>query len=83
MIVVSDIVVTSNTTCMNILIKAGARLDIPDAHQAYPLHYAAQMEENEKNSSVLNILLQNKAISLPDKDQRLPILWAASAGKNI
>lgn len=68
---------------MNILIKAGARLDIPDLYQAYPLHYAAQMEESENNSTILNILLQNKALSLPDKDQRLPILWAASAGKDI
>ncbi|RDD43145.1 Ankyrin-2 [Trichoplax sp. H2] len=72
--------VTSNVTGINCLIKAGAKLDQSDLHQAYPLHYAAQMEENENNVAVLTTLLDNKAPSLPDRDQRHPLLWAAGAG---
>ena len=75
---------------LDILIEAGAELSTPDSHNAYPIHYAAQMNGKDNSHSdqkigekVLKKLLDSGVpYDVTDKDGRQPLLWAASAGKS-
>lgn len=71
------------------IIQAGADPSTPDIHGGYPLHYAVQMcGSNYDNANlteavkvVQTLLRHGINVSVMDKDDRQPILWAASAGE--
>ena len=78
-----------HTELLDTLQGAGADLSRPDAHHAFPLHYAAQMcgatgdgADPKLGLRVLNKLLQRKVDpDCLDQDQRAPLLRAASSGR--
>ena len=74
---------------LDVLCNAGAEINSPDIHGAFPLHYAAQMcgpsaDQPEKARTFLvvlrKLLARGADPSVLDKDLRPPVLWAASAG---
>lgn len=73
---------------IDVLEKEGAALAVADGHNAYPLHYAAQMtgtngegSDPELGLQTLNRLLsKNVPVDSIDQDERTPLLWAASSG---
>ncbi|RUS86553.1 hypothetical protein EGW08_005692, partial [Elysia chlorotica] len=75
---------------LDLLIENGADVSAPDKHQAFPIHYAAQMmskggsaTDSEGSLHILKTLLKHKASpEAEDKDKRTPVLWAASAGSS-
>merc|ERR1711970_1626803 len=76
-------VVCTQVECIDLLCRNNARLDTPDVHGAYPLHYATQVNiaRQEESCAVLAILLEHKAeVDVTDKDGRPPLMWAASCG---
>ena len=89
-----------HSTVLDVLLEYGADLSVADKHQAYPIHYAAQMTKNpgEEDSSgsseseksegsagytrlLKKLLANNVSPEVRDKDERTPIIWAASAGQ--
>ncbi|CAL1530405.1 unnamed protein product, partial [Lymnaea stagnalis] len=84
--------VCGHSDVLDVLLENGAELSTPDKHQAYPIHYAAQMnskigiEDSSKidgSQLILKTLLKNKVSpESEDKDKRTPIIWAASAGND-
>ncbi|XP_070576603.1 inversin-A-like [Ptychodera flava] len=69
------------------LIQNGAEPSLPDIHDAYPMHYAAQMcgdtQVQHLGLRCLKALLKNKAAyDCKDNNGRQPLLWAASAGSS-
>ena len=66
----------------------GAALAVADTHNAYPLHYAAQMcgatgdgADPDLGLQTMNKLLAKKVpVDSMDQDERTPLLWAASSG---
>lgn len=74
---------------IDILHTAGAAVAVADSHNAYPLHYAAQMcgssgegADPELGLQTLNKLLsKNVPVGSVDQDERSALLWAASSGK--
>ena len=75
---------------IDLLISHNAVVSSPDIHNAYPIHYAAQMcglssddgLEPGAGLAVLKKLLQKRVpVDCLDKDRRQPLLWAASAGE--
>uniref|UniRef100_A0A915EJ02 Uncharacterized protein n=1 Tax=Ditylenchus dipsaci TaxID=166011 RepID=A0A915EJ02_9BILA len=65
------------------LLKHGAPSNLPDAHGAYPLHYATVIEDVsvERASTMLHVLLkQGDNVNCVDNDNRTPLLWASSNG---
>ncbi|XP_064622063.1 serine/threonine-protein phosphatase 6 regulatory ankyrin repeat subunit A-like isoform X2 [Lineus longissimus] len=75
---------------MDVLMQHGASLSTADIHQAFPVHYAAQMSgaandgvDPKVGLEVLNKLIDRSVpVNCKDKDQRQPLLWAASAGSS-
>ena len=73
---------------IDLLQSEGAALSSPDTHNAYPLHYAAQMcgasgdgADPKLGLKMLNKLLSKKVnVDCSDQDLRTPLLWAASSG---
>ena len=74
---------------IEILAINDADLATADMHDAYPLHYAAQMcgasvEEGgnpQLGLEMLRTLLSKQvAVDSRDQDERQPILWSASSG---
>ena len=69
----------------------GANLSSPDAHDAHPVHYAAQMcgHVGEESDPVLGMKVMKKLVSkgvnvtAQDQDKRQPLLWAASSGQAV
>lgn len=94
------VTVCGHSAVLDVLLEYGGDISEPDRHQAYPLHYAAQMIRSPRDDSgnlntedrgemknikgsirLLKKLLANHASpEVKDKDQRTPIIWAASAG---
>ena len=75
---------------IDILEKQGCSLEKPDAHKAYPMHYAAQMcgnkaeneKQREKGLQMLEKFIEKKvSLTCEDADKRQPLLWAASSGR--
>lgn len=83
-----DLPVCGHLEILDILIDNGAELSSADSHNAYPIHYAAQMNGKDSNHAdskvgekVLKKLLDSGVPhDVTDKDGRQPLLWAASAG---
>ena len=80
--------VCGHASLLDYLGEKAADLSTPDTHRAYPIHYAAQMSgaTNEADRKTGLTMLQNLIdkglpIDVKDKDNRQPLLWAASAGK--
>ncbi|XP_069117385.1 inversin-like isoform X4 [Argopecten irradians] len=75
---------------LEILLENGADVSRADSHEAYPIHYAAQMNGKENGHTdpkigekVLRKLVENGVpMDVLDKDGRQPLLWAASAGNS-
>ena len=74
---------------MNLLHKARANPSIPDNHGALPIHYAVQMcsagNANREKQMICQLGLQRLLsmgvdIKVRDREERDPLLWAASAG---
>ena len=70
--------------------KQGCSLEKPDAHKAYPVHYAAQMcgnkaeneKQREKGLQMLEKFIEKKvSLTCEDADKRQPLLWATSSGR--
>ncbi|CAH1954882.1 unnamed protein product [Acanthoscelides obtectus] len=78
--------VCGETAALRAVLAAGAPVSTPDVHGGYPLHYAAQMCGEDKDSNlgiqVLQSLLShpNIDVNVTDGDKRTPLVWAASAG---
>ena len=90
--------VCGHSTVLDVLLEYGADLSVADRHQAYPVHYAAQMtkspgEEGESSESapgeagagytrlLKKLLASGVSPEVRDKDDRTPVIWAASAGQ--
>ncbi|XP_060077666.1 uncharacterized protein LOC132557186 [Ylistrum balloti] len=75
---------------LEILLENGADVSRADSHEAFPIHYAAQMNGKENGHTdpkigekVLRKLIENGVpMDVLDKDGRQPLLWAASAGNS-
>ncbi|XP_021361278.1 trichohyalin-like isoform X4 [Mizuhopecten yessoensis] len=75
---------------LEILLENGADVSRADSHEAFPIHYAAQMNGKENGHTdpkigekVLKKLVDNGVpTDVLDKDGRQPLLWAASAGNS-
>ena len=69
---------------INELFAAGLEQDISssDIHGATPLHYAAQTYNGDV-TVLKNLLSKNAAAEATDKQQRNPLLWAASSGNAL
>ncbi|XP_033734399.1 uncharacterized protein LOC117323345 isoform X4 [Pecten maximus] len=75
---------------LEILLENGADVSRADSHEAFPIHYAAQMNGKENGHTdpkigekVLRKLVENGVpMDVLDKDGRQPLLWAASAGNS-
>ena len=73
---------------LEVLIEHKADLSSPDSHQAYPIHYAAQM--NGTNAGATDAKLSEKVLKkfidahvpmdVSDDAGRQPLLWAACSG---
>ena len=71
------------------LIENKADLSSPDSHQAYPIHYAAQM--NGTNTGATDSKISEKVLKkfidahvpldVVDDAGRQPLLWAACSGE--
>ena len=80
--------VCTHLEILDVLIEQDAELSKCDNHNAYPIHYAAQMNGRDNGHSdakigekVLKKLLDSGIpCDVLDKDRRQPLLWAASAG---
>lgn len=76
---------------LDILLENGADVSKPDAHEAFPIHYAAQMNSTESGHAdhrigekvLKKILDYGVPYDVVDKDGRQPLLWAASAGNSF
>ena len=75
---------------LDVLCNSGSLINTADIHGAYPLHYAAQMcgpaEDQTSDKARVFLVVLRKLLArgadpnVEDKDQRPPVLWAASAG---
>ncbi|XP_052107145.1 ankyrin repeat domain-containing protein 11-like isoform X4 [Mytilus californianus] len=82
--------VCTHLEILDVLIEQDAELSKCDNHNAYPIHYAAQMNGRDNGHSdakigekVLKKLLDSGIpCDVLDKDRRQPLLWAASAGNS-
>ncbi|CAB3378008.1 Hypothetical predicted protein [Cloeon dipterum] len=81
--------VCGEVEALEALLEAGADPCMPDIHNGYPIHYAAQMcgansemgNDAKVGIKMLSKLLARKvSVHVVDSDGRQPILWAASAG---
>ncbi|XP_065350410.1 protein phosphatase 1 regulatory subunit 12B [Cloeon dipterum] len=81
--------VCGEVEALEALLEAGADPCMPDIHNGYPIHYAAQMcgansemgNDTKVGIKMLSKLLARKvSVHVVDSDGRQPILWAASAG---
>ena len=86
----TGIKVCTHLEILDVLIENDAELSKCDNHNAYPIHYAAQMNGRDNGHSdvkigekVLKKLLDSSIpFDVLDKDRRQPLLWAASAGNS-
>lgn len=82
--------VCGHVDLIDFLQERGAKLNRPDSHNAFPLHYAAQMCGSKAGEDadprvgrrMLQKLLQKDVdVDCRDQDKRTPLIWAASSGK--
>ena len=75
---------------IDFLQSKGVKLNRPDAHNAFALHYAAQMAGSRRGDEtdprvgkkVLDKLLTKDVdVDCRDKDKRTPLIWASSSGQ--
>ena len=81
--------VCGHVDLIDYLQERGAKLNRPDAHNAFALHYAAQMcgakpgddTDPKVGRKILSKLLQKDVdVDCRDQDKRTPLIWAASSG---
>lgn len=66
---------------LELILKHGALVSLPDLHGAHPIHYATQLCETKDGLEILQMLLKNGAdVNCADLEQRTPLLWACSCG---
>ena len=83
-------VVCGQLEALDVLCNSGSLINTADIHGAFPLHYAAQMcgpaEDQASDKARVFLVVLRKLLArgadpnVLDKDQRPPVLWAASAG---
>ena len=83
--------VCGESDVLEILINSGGDPNTPDIHQAYPIHYAAQMcgpNSEMGNETKVGLQILRKLISLgvnvnvTDHEDRQPLTWAAGSGSS-
>ena len=83
--------VCGESEVLEILVNSGGDPNTPDIHQAYPIHYAAQMcgpNSEMGNETKVGLQVLRKLISLgvdvnvTDHEDRQPLTWAAGSGSS-
>ena len=82
--------VCGHADLIDYLQSQGTKLNRPDNHNAFALHYAAQMAGAKRGSDVDpkvgkrvldKLLTKDVDVDCRDQDKRTPLVWAASSGQ--
>ena len=87
-----SVAVCGHADLIDYLQSQGTKLNRPDKHNAFALHYAAQMAGAKRGEEVdpkvgkrvlAKLLTKDVDVDCRDQDKRTPLVWAASSGEAV